>query len=245
VCFKYSPRSALRPRAGKPLGQQMRIGGDISFKKGLQFDLRRRRSAPMRASPARNPGWRLTACPCFPLRFFGAGTFSTAATTELLSGLVVLRQGLVVSPRPPMKVSSAPRKPVQRARRILAQPVAQLVRNGPGRLIRHAQFALQKIDTALVAAHQIGGEKPLCQIGSCPVKYRSSGRRFLPVAGRTFVYPWTRLQPATPDVRRTRHRRSRQASEMIDTLLLGTNLHYKLLSPAIDPPLISWAMLVV
>src|SRR5215469_9774078 len=65
----------------------------------------------MRALPAKNPCWRLTACPCFPLRFFGAGTFSTAATTRLLSGLAVLRPGLVGSPRPPMKVSSASSKP--------------------------------------------------------------------------------------------------------------------------------------
>src|SRR5215469_11913772 len=63
----------------------------------------------MRALPAKNPCWRLTACPCFPLRFFGAGTFSTAATTRLLSGLAVLRPGLVGSPRPPMK-SLPPRK---------------------------------------------------------------------------------------------------------------------------------------
>src|SRR5262249_4305301 len=40
---------------------------------------------------------------------------------------------------------------------------------------------------ALVAAHQIGGEKPLGQISSRSVKHRSSGRRFLSVAGRTFV----------------------------------------------------------
>ena len=62
-------------------------------------------------APAKNPCWRLTAWPCFPLWFFGAGTFSTAATTRLLSGLAVLRPGLVGSPRPPMKVSSASRKP--------------------------------------------------------------------------------------------------------------------------------------
>jgi hypothetical protein len=36
-----------------------------------------------------------------PFWVFGAGTFSTAATTRLLSGLAVLRPGLVGSPRPP------------------------------------------------------------------------------------------------------------------------------------------------
>src|SRR5438105_1203207 len=97
--------------AGKPVGQQMRIGGDIGFEEGPQLGPGRGGSTAMRASPARNPCWRLTACPCFPLRFFGAGTFSTAATTRLLSGLAVLRPRLVGSPRPPMKVSSASRKP--------------------------------------------------------------------------------------------------------------------------------------
>ena len=77
------------------------------------------------------------------------------------------------------------------------QPMAQLVCHGPGRLIRHIQFALQKLgrNPALIAAHQISGKKPLGQIGSRPVKHRSSGRRFLPMAARTFIYPWARLQP--------------------------------------------------
>src|SRR5271165_3595295 len=35
-------------------------------------------------------------------------------------------------------------KAMQRTRRILAQPVAQLVRHGPGRLIRHTEFALRR-----------------------------------------------------------------------------------------------------
>src|SRR6516165_7611276 len=97
--------------AGEPIGQQMRIGGNIGFKEGPQFRPVAAGSPAMRASPAKNPCWRLTACPCFPLRFFGAGTFSTAATTRLLSGVAVLRPGLVGSPRPPMKVSSASSKP--------------------------------------------------------------------------------------------------------------------------------------
>src|SRR6516164_11698744 len=64
-------------------------------------------------------------------------------------------------------------KAVQWTRPILAQPMAQLVCHGPGRLIRHIQFALQKLgrNPALVAAHQISGKKPLGQIGSCPVKH--------------------------------------------------------------------------
>ena len=54
-------------------------------------------------------------------------------------------------------------------------------------------FALQKLgrNPTLIAAHQIGGKKPLGQSGSRSVKHRSTGRRFLPVAGRTFIHPRT------------------------------------------------------
>src|SRR5215813_13146162 len=169
----------------------------------------------MRASPAKNPCWRLTACPCFPLRF--TGTCRVAAATD--EGLVRFQ------------------KAMQRTRRVLAQPVAQLVRHGPGRLIRHTEFALQKLgrDAALVAAHQIGSEKPLGQIGSRSVKHRSSSRRFLSVAGRTFVHPWTRLQP--PRLASTAPGTGKSAGpaeprQMFDTLLLGTKLDNKLPQPS-------------
>jgi hypothetical protein len=49
---------------------------------------------------------------------------------------------------------------VQRTRRVLAQTIAQLVRHGPGRLIGHAYFPLQKLgrDAVLIATYRIGGE---------------------------------------------------------------------------------------
>jgi hypothetical protein len=70
-------------------------------------------------------------------------------------------------------------KAAQWTGRILAQPMAQLVRHGPGRLIRHPRFALQKFgrDAALVAAHQVGGQKPLREIRPRPMKHRSCGHR--------------------------------------------------------------------
>src|SRR5215469_11560079 len=79
-------------------------------------------------------------------------------------------------------------------------------------------------DPALVAAHQIGGEKPLGQLGSRPVKHRSSSHRFLPVADRTFVHPRTPLQP--PRLASTAPGTSKSAGpaeprQMFDTLLLG------------------------
>ena len=235
--------------AGKPIGQQMRIGGNIGFKEGPQFRPVAAGSTAMRASPAKNPCWRLTACPCFPLRFFGAGTFSTAATTRLLSGLAVLRPGLVGVAAATNKGLVRFQKAVQRTGRILAQTMAQLVRHGPGRLIRHTQFALQKLgrDAALVATHQIGGEKPLGQIGSRSVKHRSGGRRFLPVAGRTFVHPGGAPSAATPGVRRIRHRQIRRASaarpSVRYTAARSQTAPQTLAAQPLIPPLIHWAML--
>jgi hypothetical protein len=126
---------------------------------------------------------------------------------------------------------------MQRPRWILAQPVAQLVRHGPGRLIRHVEFALQKLgrNPALIAAHQIGGKKPLGQIGSRPVEHRSSGRRLLPVAGRTFIHPRARLQPprlkfAAPGTGKSAG--PAKPRQVFDTLLLGPKLHHKLAQPS-------------
>src|SRR3984893_18335301 len=102
--------------AGEPVGQEVRLGLDIRLEEGAEFGAGGGRQHGDPRLPAKNPCWRLTACPCFLFLFFGAGTFSTAATTRLLSGLAVLRPRLVRSPRPPMKVSSASRKP--RSRRV-------------------------------------------------------------------------------------------------------------------------------
>jgi hypothetical protein len=127
--------------------------------------------------------------------------------------------------------------------------MAQLVRHGPGRLIRHAEFALQKLgrNPALIAAHQISGEKPFGQIGSRPVKHRSSGCRFLPVAGRALVDPRARFQPprltsAAPGAGKSA--RPAKLRQVLDAPLLGPKLHDKLSQPShLIPHLIDWAML--
>src|SRR5947209_3161562 len=71
------------------------------------------------------------------------------------------------------------------------------MRHGPGRLVRYRQFALQKFgrDAALVAAHQVGGNKPLREIRPGPMQHRSGSDRFLPAAGGAFIDPRPRLQP--------------------------------------------------
>jgi len=79
---------------------------------------------------------------------------------------------------------------------VLAQPMAQLVRHCPGGLVGHPLLALLNHgrDATLVAAHQIGGEKPLRESGARAVKHRPRGHRFLAVAGRAFVDPRPRLK---------------------------------------------------
>jgi len=183
--------------AGEPIGQQMRPGRDISDQKGAEFGARcgRQHSDPGVAGKeavlaldrvpvlARLVLWRrhlLDGGDNQALVRVGRAASATgriAATAD--EGLVRLE------------------KAAQRTGRILAQPMAQLVRHGPGRLIRHRQFALQKFgrDAALVAAHQVGDKKPLRQIRPRPVKHRSRGHRLLPMAGAAFIDPRTSLQP--------------------------------------------------
>src|SRR3984893_16493836 len=116
-------------------------------------------------------------------------------------------------------------EPAQRTGRILAQPVAQLVRHGPRRLVRHRQFPLQKFgrDAPLVATNQMGGKKPLRQIRPRPMKNRSRGHRLLPVAGAALVNPRSSLQPPSqPPPAGTTHKTAGPAKpgQVLDAPLL-------------------------
>jgi len=157
--------------AGKPVGQQMRIGGDIGFEEGSQLGPGRGRQHGDARIAGEEPvlapdGVPMLSAPVLRRRHLFDGSDDQAlvgvgrAATGACRVAAATNEGLVGF-----------QKTVQRTRRILPQPVAQLVRHGPGRLIRHAEFALQKLgrNPALVAAHQIGSEKPLGQIGSRPV----------------------------------------------------------------------------
>src|SRR5580692_6535314 len=129
-------------------------------------------------------------------------------------------------------------KAAQRTGRILAQPVAQLVRHGPGRLIRHPQFALQKFgrDAALVATHQVGGKKPLRQARPRPMKHCSRRHRFLPMAGGAFVDPRPRLQPPSrPPSAAGTHKTAGPAkpSQVLDAPLLRPEPGYQ--NPEVQP----------
>jgi hypothetical protein len=79
----------------------VRRGGDVFGQKGAEFGSRRggQHGDPGVAGKKSRAGVSPRA-PDLPFLFFSAGTFSTAATTKLLSGLAVLRPRLVGSPRP-------------------------------------------------------------------------------------------------------------------------------------------------
>jgi hypothetical protein len=77
--------------------------------------------------------------------------------------------------------------------------------------------------------------KPLGQIGSSFGEHRSIGHRFLPVAGRTFIHPWTRLLPlclASTAPGTSKSAGPAEPSQMFDTLFLGIKLEYKLSQPS-------------
>jgi transposase len=178
-------------QAGEPVGQQMRPGRDISGQKGAELAPVAAGSTAIRALPAKNPCWRFTAWPCLPFLFFGAGTFSTAATTRLLSGLAVLRPRLIGSPRPPMKVSSASRKRRSGRAGSSLSPWRNLCAMVQAVWYATASSCCRNLaeTPALVAAHQIGGKKPLRQIRPRPMKQRSRRHRLLPVDPRSSLQP--------------------------------------------------------
>ena len=199
----------------EPVGQQMGPGRDIVFEEGAELGTRRGRQHRDAGVAGEEPVLALHGMPVFSLlvlrrrhlldggddqalvRVGGAASATCRIAPAANEGLIRLEEA------------------AQRTGRILAQPVAQLVRHGPGRLVRHRQFALQKFgrDAALVAAHQIGGNKPLREIRPRPMQHRSGGDRF-PAGGRPYIHrPAAAPSAARPAARRTRHRQIRRASE--------------------------------
>jgi hypothetical protein len=85
---------AVAERLANPSVSRCELAATLALRKAPSSAPVAAGSTAIQAFPAKNRCWRLTAGPCFPLRFFGAGAFSTAATTRLLSGLAVLRRDL-------------------------------------------------------------------------------------------------------------------------------------------------------
>src|SRR5437588_2773422 len=181
----------------EPVGQEMGPGCDIFFEKGAELGTRCGRQHGDAAVAGEEPVLTLHGMSVF--------AFLVLRRRHLLDGgddQALVRVGRAASAT--CRIAPAAdeglvrlEEAAQRTGRILAQPVAQFVRHGPGRLVRHPQFALQKFgrDTALVAAHQVGGKKPLREIRPRPMKHRSRGHRLLAMAGAALVDPRTCLQP--------------------------------------------------
>jgi hypothetical protein len=70
-------------------------GAHIGFGEGAEFGTGRGRQHGDADVPGKEAVPALDGVPVFPRRFCGTGTVSTAAVTRLLSGLAVLRPGLV------------------------------------------------------------------------------------------------------------------------------------------------------
>ena len=231
---------------GEPVGQEMGPRCDIRLEEGAEFDARRgwqNRDPGVAGEEAvlalhRVPVLSRLVLWCRHLldggddqALVGAGRAAAAACRIAAAadeGLIRLE------------------KAAQRTGRILAQPVAQLVRHGPGRLIRHPQFALQKFgrDAALVATHQVGGKKPLRQARPRPMKHCSRRHRFLPMAGGAFVDPRPRLQPPSrPPTAAGTHKTAGPAkpSQVLDAPLLRPEPGYKIQKSSHSLPLTNWA----
>lgn len=88
-----------------------------------------------------------------------------------------------------------------------------------------AQLPLQKLgrNAALVATHQVGGQKPLRKLGAGAMEPGAGGHQFRPVAGGTFIDPRARLEPpglATAAAGADKTARPTQRHQMLDTALL-------------------------
>ena len=224
---KNSPASALSSSTGRsfqisrrdqhsgrdepanPVGQQMRIRSDIGFKP-RRFGPRRRRSTAIRASP-QGPCSRLTAYPCFPLQFSAPHLLQRQQRPGFCRLASALQPGVQDHGHHEGLVRF--QKAVQRHDGSSLSPVAQLVRHKsrPSRSTPSSRCRTRPEDPR--ASHGPSDRRRTHWSDRfASGEHRSSGRRFLPVAGRTFVAV-ARLQPHLT-CRPHRHRRKiRQASE--------------------------------
>src|SRR6516225_6613525 len=139
-----------------------------------------------------------------------AGTVSTAIAIRLLFGSVIW---IGEAAAPALGLAAATivalidlDQAVERVFRSLAQPVAQLVRHQPGRVVAQRQFARQEQSrhAALVLADQPCRGKPFAQRRAGAVKHRPGGHRMLPPAVGTFENPRSNRElisqpPGAPD----------------------------------------------
>src|SRR6266851_4100700 len=235
--------------AGKPVGQEMGPGRNVRLEEGAEFGARRGRQHGDPGVAGEEPVLTLHGVAVFSFLVLRRRHLLHRGDNQALVRVDRAASGTC-------RIASAAdeglvrlEEPAQQSGGVFAQTMAQLVRHGPRRLVRHHQFPLQKFgrDAALVAAHQIGGKKPLHQIRPRPMKHRSRRHRFLPMAGAALEDPWPRLQPPShpPATART-HKTAGPAKpgQVLNAPLLGPEPRRKLQKPAHPTPsLIDRAML--
>src|ERR1700724_848312 len=235
--------------AGEPVGQEMGPRCDIRLEEGAEFDARRgwqNRDPGVAGEEAVLALHRVPVLSCLVLwcrhlldggddqAFVGAGRAATATgriAAAADEGLIRLE------------------KAAQRTGRILAQTMAQLVRHGPGRLICHPQFALQKFGRDAAFGRDPSGRR---QETTSRDPSASDETRFppspIPADGRCRIRrPAAARTVATPPARRSRNTQTRRASEAQPSARCTappprTGLQNPEVQP-FAPPLTDWAML--
>lgn len=149
--------------AHEAVRQQVRLGHDIRFDEGAEFD----------AAGGRQNGYPETTGVKSVLALYGVSVLSS----------LVLRRGHLLDDRDDQALVRVLRattrtcritpttdeclvrfeKTANRAVRVFAQPMAELVGHGPGRLVRHTQFSLKELrrNAPFFTAHEVGCEEPL------------------------------------------------------------------------------------
>jgi hypothetical protein len=128
--------------AGKPVGQQMGLGGDIRLEKGAQFSARRGRQHGDAGVAGKEAMLTLDGMPMLSHAVFWRRHLLHGDDDQALVGVLraAAATGGIAAAADESLVGF--QKAVQRAGRVLAQPMAQLVRHGPGGLVGHFKLPL-------------------------------------------------------------------------------------------------------
>src|SRR5246500_4477091 len=138
--------------AGKPVGQEMGLGGNVRLEEGAQFGAGRGRQHGDPGVAGEEPVLALYGMAVFPLLVLRRRHLLDGGNNQALVRIGRAASGTCrIAPAADEGLVRL-EEPAQRTGWVFAQPVTQLVRHGPGRLVGPRQFPLQKFgrDAALV-----------------------------------------------------------------------------------------------
>src|SRR5262245_15649377 len=235
--------------AGKPVGQQMRIGGDIGFEKGPQFGPRRRRKHGDAGITGEEPVLALDGVPMLSAPVLRRRHLFDGSHDQALVGVGGAATGAGRVATATDKGLVRFQEAVHRTRGILAQPVAQLGCHGPGRLIRHTRARAAE---TWPKPRAYRGPSDRRQETTWSARFASGETPFqrspIPAGGRPRIrIPAGAPSAAMPDLRHTRYRQIHRASEAPPnarcTAPRSQTARQTLAAQPWIPPLIDWAML--